>query len=56
MDDLVRNHVPRGLIGLEKMFDRHDMSKKKEETIKPGDFVEINIGTDKDPKIIKIGK
>lgn len=38
------------------MFDRYDMSKKKEESIKPRDFFEINIGTDKDPKMIKIGK
>ena len=32
------------------------MSKKKEESIKPGEFIETNIGTDKDPKMIKIGK
>lgn len=32
------------------------MSKKKEESIKPGDFIEVNFGTDKDPKMIRIGK
>ena len=52
----IRNPVPRGLVALEQMFDRHDMSKKKEELIKPGDFFEINIGTNKDLKMIKIGK
>ena len=50
-DDLIRNPIPRGLVALEQIFDRHDMSKKNEESIKPGDFVEVNIGTDKDPKM-----
>jgi hypothetical protein len=29
---------------------------RKKETIKPGDYIEINIGTTEDPKMIKIGK
>jgi hypothetical protein len=32
-DDSVRNPAPRGIIALEKIFDRHDMHKKKKETI-----------------------
>jgi hypothetical protein len=39
-----------------KIFDRHDMYKKKKETIKPGDYIEINIGTEEVPRMIKIGK
>ena len=30
--------------------------KKQKEEIKIGNYIEINIGTDKDPKLIKIGK
>ena len=35
-DDSVRNPAPRGITTLEKIFDRHDMHKKKKEAIKPG--------------------
>ena len=39
------------------MFDRHDAVKRKEDKkIDPGEFIEVNIGTSHDPKIIKIGK
>ena len=30
-DEPISNLVPRGLVALEQIFDRHDMSKKKEE-------------------------
>ena len=36
------------------MFDQQDRHNKKE-AIKIGDYMEINIGTNKDPKLIKIG-
>jgi ribonuclease HI/transposase InsO family protein len=55
-NDSVRNPAPRGIIALEKIFDRHDMHKKKKETIKPGSYIEINIGTEEVPRLIKIGK
>jgi hypothetical protein len=32
------------------------MYKKKKETIKPGSYIEINIGTKEVPRFIKIGK
>ena len=38
------------------MFDQKERHKNKKEEIKIGDYMEINIGTDKDPKLIKIGK
>ena len=55
-DDNVRNHIPSILTDFEKLFDRQDRHKNKKESIKIGDYMEINIGTDKDPKLIKIGK
>jgi ribonuclease HI len=55
-DEPKENPIPKGLINLEQIFDRHDKYKKKDETIKLGDYIEINIGSDQDPKMIKIGK
>ena len=52
----MRNHIPSSIIDFEKLFDRQDRHKNKKESIKIGDYVEINIGTEKDPKLIKIGK
>jgi ribonuclease HI len=49
------NPTPKGLMKLEQIFDRHDNYKKKE-TIKPSDYIEVNIGTNEDSKMIKIGK
>jgi hypothetical protein len=46
------NPTPKGLIKLEQIFDMHDRHKNKER-IKPGDYIEVNIGTTEDPKIIK---
>ena len=50
------NPVPRGLVSLEQMFNRQDRCKVKKDSLKPGDYIEVNIGNDKDPKLIKIGK
>jgi ribonuclease HI len=44
------NPLPKGLISLEQIFDRHDMCKKKKEIVKPGEYIEVNIGSDQDPK------
>jgi len=54
-DDPIQNSIPKGLVALEQIFDRQD-KHKKEEAIKLGDYIEINIGRDEDPKMLKIGK
>ena len=54
--DNERNHIPSSLIAFENLFDRQDHHKKQKEEIKTGSYMEINIGTNKDPKLIKIGK
>lgn len=44
-------------IALEKLFDIQDRHKNKEEkSSKPSDYMEVNIGTNVEPKMIKIGK
>ena len=54
-EDQPMNRIPKNVIEWESTFDRKDRYKKKE-TIKPEDFIEINISTDKEPRNIKIGK
>jgi hypothetical protein len=55
-DNPIKNPVPRGIASLEEIFDMHDMYKRKKETIKLDKYIEINIGTEKIPRMIKIGK
>ena len=43
-------------MGLEQIFDRHDGRKNSIDSMKPRDYLEINIGSDLEPKMIKIGK
>ena len=55
-DDII-NPTPRNIVALEQYFDHHDATNMKEENkMDLGEFVEVNIGTYKDPKIAKIGK
>ena len=54
-EDQPMNRIPKNAIEWESTFDRQDRYKKKE-MVKPTDFIEINIGTDKEPRNIKIGK
>ena len=48
-EDNERNHIPSSLIDFENLFDQRDCHKNKKEEIKIGDYMEINIGTDKTP-------
>ena len=41
---------------LSYIFDRQDKKKSNVEQMKPGEYIEINIGTETEPKMIKIGK
>ena len=54
--DQFDNPVPRGFVGLEQIFDRLDGRKNNIDSMKPKDYIEINIGSYKNPKLIKIGK
>ena len=50
------NPILRGLVPLENRFDRHDRKKNIVDQMKLGDYIEVNIGTDQNSKLIKIGK
>ena len=53
---LKSNHIPKGLIPLESLFDQNDVARDPK--VEPAtDVVEdINSGTESDPKIIKLSK
>jgi hypothetical protein len=55
-DYSIRNLASRGISALEKICDRHGMHKKKNEVIKAGSYIEVSIGTEEVPRLIKIGK
>lgn len=51
------NPTPRNVVALEQHFDRHDATMLREENkMDPGEYLEINIGTSENPKIVKIGR
>ena len=53
---LKSNHIPRGLIPLEKFFDKNDVVKDPK--VKPAENVveDKNIGTEENPIIVKLSK
>jgi hypothetical protein len=53
---LKNNIIPKGLVPLEKLFDNNDVSRSPKITVNDGDVEYCNIGTQEDPKIIKLSK
>jgi hypothetical protein len=56
IEDLPNNSIPKGVVPLERIFDRHDMYKGKLVIDKFEEAFEINIGSTSSPRMIKIGK
>jgi hypothetical protein len=54
--NLQNNTLPKGCIPLENLFDRHDIFKKKKPSKQVDESLEFNIGTEIDPRMVKIGK
>lgn len=57
-EKLKGNKIPRHLISLEKLFDRHDayiIRDRAREGGTSGEFEGMNIGTESKPKMINIG-
>jgi len=50
------NPVTRGFVALENIFYTQDRRKSSVEQMKPSEYIEINIGTETEPRIIKVGK
>ena len=48
------NHIPKGLVPLEILFDRNDVAVKGKISNENADMDECNIGTKEDPKFVKL--
>lgn len=53
---LKNNHIPRGLVPLERLFDNNDVYLRSSGKIEAENTVNCNIGTSIDPKNVKISK
>jgi hypothetical protein len=51
---LPSNHIPKGLVPLERIFDRNDVAVKGKISNDDADVAECNIGTEEDPKFVKL--
>jgi hypothetical protein len=51
---LSRNNIPKGLVPLERLFDKNDVAMKVKGSNDDADVTECNIGTKKDPKFVKL--
>ena len=50
------NSFPRGLVPVEGIFDNNDVAKSPKVALRDDEVEECNIGTETDPKVIKICK
>jgi hypothetical protein len=50
---LPSNHILKGLVPLERLFDRNDVAVKGKVSNKDVEVAECNIGTEKEPKFVK---
>jgi hypothetical protein len=51
---LPSNHIPKGLVPLEKLFDENDVAVKGKVSTDDANITECNLGTNKDPKYVKL--
>jgi hypothetical protein len=54
--ELKNNHIPRGIVPLERLFDRNDVSTEVAMKNQEEEITDCNIGTIENPKIIKLSK
>jgi hypothetical protein len=53
---LPTNHIPKGLVPLERIFDQNDVPVKPLDPEKEADVIDCNLGTVADPKHVKLSK
>jgi ribonuclease HI len=51
---LPSNHIPKGLVPLERLFDGNNVAVKPKGPTEDADVAECNIGTEEDPKFVKL--
>jgi hypothetical protein len=47
---LPSNHIPKGIVPLERLFDKNDVVVKVEGSTEEAGVTECNLGTEEDPK------
>ena len=50
------NVIPRGLVPLERLFDKNDVPLHPNRVTEENQVEDLNLGTDADPKIVKLSK
>jgi hypothetical protein len=53
---LPSNHIPKGLVPLERLFDRNDVDVKVKGSTENVEMTKCNLGTDEDPKYVKLSR
>jgi hypothetical protein len=51
---LPSNHIPRGLVPFERLFDRNDVAVKGKVSNEDTDTAECNSGTQEEPRFVKL--
>jgi hypothetical protein len=51
---LPSNHILKGLVPLERIFDSNDVEMKAKGSINNAEITECNIGTKENPKFVKL--
>jgi hypothetical protein len=51
---LPSNHIPKGLVPLERLFDKNDVAVKVKGSTDDADVTECNVGIKKDKKYVKL--
>jgi len=53
---LPTNHIPKGLVPLERIFDHNDVPTKAPDPKKEADVIDCNLGSSANPKHVKLSK
>jgi len=54
--ELKTNQIPKGLVPLERLFQDHDVPLKVSNKENESDVIDVNIGIENEPRIIKLSK
>jgi hypothetical protein len=54
--ELKNNHIPEGIVPLERLFNSHDVSREDSIKIQEEEVIECNIRIVENPKIVKLSK
>ena len=52
--ELETNHIPKGLVPLERLFDNNDVYMKPSSKNSEESIVDCNLGAQDDPKLVKL--